>query len=198
VTIPIRFNISQSTYYYEAIDKVTTASPLLRFLIAIESLKPIINKTNMNKPIMVIAVLVAALTSCQNDNSVNPRPLDQIVGPATITGRVKAELNENTPGLENVPAGLTIIAAINTESFVLDRVPNIKYAKKYYYATTNAAGEYTLNVEAGPYGSDVAIFFPVFRKDVIGTTGTYSRVFNGPEVGVSVQKGGNDIHDYDY
>lgn len=152
----------------------------------------------MKKPIMVIAVLVAALTSCQNDNSVNPRPLDQLVGSATITGRVTAELNENAPGLENVPAGLTIVAAINTESFVLNRTPDITYVKKYYYATTNAAGEYTLNVEAGPYGSDVDIFFPVFRTDVIGSTGTYSKVFNGTELSVAVKKGRNDIHDYDY
>jgi len=151
----------------------------------------------MKKTILAITVLAAALVSCQNDNRIDPRPLDQILGPVTVTGRVRAELNTNTPGLENV-SGLTIVAVINRRDFTLNPVPNTPYADKYYYATTNASGEYTLNLEAGPNGSGVVILFPVFRADVTGTGSPVSSVFNSSEFEFSILKGRSDVIDHNY
>jgi len=151
----------------------------------------------MKKYALAIAVLTIAMISCQNDNSINPRPLDQIVSAATITGRLKVDLSTD-PGEDNVPAGLPVIAEISTKSFVLDPVSNVTYAKKYYYATTNAAGEYTLNVEAGPTGSEVIVHLPAFYANAIISGASYSIPFRADPYTIQIQKGQAKISDYTY
>ena len=116
------------------------------------------------------AVMLIAFSSCQNENSVNPRPIDEIVSVVTISGLVKADLNTTNEEYENVPNGTKVVARISTRDLVLNPDYNTEYPYKYYETTTNN-GTYSLEVEAGPYGSEVYLYFVDFRADVI-TSGT--------------------------
>jgi hypothetical protein len=155
-------------------------------------------KLSMKKLLFVIvSIVMVGISSCQNENSVNPRPEDQIVSKVTITGRVKAELNNTTTGTEKAPAGLKIIAEIDSRDLVLNPTSG-NYPSKYYEATLDANGEYSLEVEAGPYGSDVYVYFPDFRADVVTAGTPVSTLFNGSDRNVYVIKGKNEILDFTY
>lgn len=129
----------------------------------------------------LIAACAVVFSACQNDNSVNPRPTEEIVGKATIKGKIKAQLNTTIAGLENVPDGTKVIAEISTADLVLN-TQDTNYPSKYY-ETTVTNGEYSIEVEAGPRGSEVKLHFADFRADVITGGGTpTSTVFTaGPD-----------------
>jgi hypothetical protein len=114
----------------------------------------------------VSAVMLIALSSCKNENSVNPRPTDQIVSNVTISGVVRVEQNNLTAGPELVPnaAAIKVIAEVSTADLVLS-TGSVSYVNKYY-ETTIVDGKYSLTVEAGPRGSDVTLYFSAFRADV--------------------------------
>ena len=140
--------------------------------------------------------MVSTLFSCKNENSVNPRPSDQIIGKATITGRVKAELNTTNTSLESVPDGIKVIAEISTADLVLNPT-GITYPKKYYETTTKN-GEYSIDVEVGPNGTNVVLYFTDFRADVTTATNPISTLFVGSTKATSVIKGRSKIVDYTY
>lgn len=155
----------------------------------------------------VSAVMLIALSSCKNENSVNPRPTDQIISKATISGLVRAELNNLTPA----PAGPTpfsnaeiiptttpvkVIAEIASEDLILNPSPGVTYAKKYYEATVGADGSYTVEIEVGVKGSiNVKLFYSDFRSDVVltATTTDKGKLFNGGSQQITVTKGRNEI-----
>jgi hypothetical protein len=145
----------------------------------------------------ILALAALAFSACTNTNSVNPRPTDQIISKVTISGRIKAELNNSAVGRENAPDGLKIVVGISTRDFALS--PNgSTYATKYY-ETTTAGGNYTIEVEVGPYGSNPTIFFPTFRADVaVNNTTSVSTIFGADNVDISLVKGQNYIIDYNY
>ncbi|MBL7875110.1 MAG: hypothetical protein JNL53_05570 [Cyclobacteriaceae bacterium] len=151
------------------------------------------------KKLFFVGTFIFALiiTACQNENSVNPRPTDQIVSTVNIKGRVKAELNTTNAVLENAPAGLKIVAEVNTRDLVLNPTGG-NYPTKYFEATVDANGEYTIGVDVGPYGNNVKLYFPDFRADVATGAATVSTLFTGSTRTVSVVKGQDKILDFNY
>jgi hypothetical protein len=152
----------------------------------------------MKKTIYSILALAAfAFSSCTNTNSVNPRPTEQTISKVTLSGRLRAELNNTVTGLENAPDGLKIVVAISTSNFVVSQA-NTSYVTKYYEATSSA-GTYTVEVEVGPYGNNAVVNFPGFRADVIvNNTTNVSTLFSPATRTVSLVKGQSAFADYNY
>jgi hypothetical protein len=142
-------------------------------------------------------ILALTITACQNENSVNPRPTDQIVSTVNIKGKVKAELNTTNAVLENAPTGLKIVAEVDTYDLVLNPT-SANYPSKYFEATVDANGEYTIGVDVGPYGNNVKLYFPDFRADVSTASTPVSTVFTGSTRNVTVVKGQDKILDFNY
>jgi hypothetical protein len=154
-----------------------------------------------------IAVVAIAISSCSNENSVNPRPVDQVISKATVTGIVRAELNNTIPSpslggsfanAEFIPALLApkVVASINTRDLVLSPASGVTYARKFFEATVGADGSYSFEVEIGPKGSiDVELTYSNFRSDVILSASTTDKgvIFNGGTQTVTVTKGRNEI-----
>jgi hypothetical protein len=153
------------------------------------------------------AAVLVAFSSCKNDSSVNPRPLDQIISKITISGLVRAELNNTVPSpslggsfanAEIIPATLNpkVIAEVSTEDLVLS-TGEVTYVKKYFETTVSPTdGSYSVEVEVGPRGSQfVTLYYSDFRSDVIltATTVNKGKVFTGGSQGVTVSKGRNRI-----
>ena len=146
----------------------------------------------------VLAACAVLFTACQNDNSVNPRPTEEIVGKATIGGKVKAELNNTSTGLESVPQGTKVIAEISTADLALTVNALAIYPKKYYETTVSTTGEYSVEVEAGPRGTTVTLYFADFRADVTTATTPVSTVFTTTPRTSFVVKDQNKILDVNY
>jgi hypothetical protein len=159
------------------------------------------------------AAVLVAFSSCKNDSSVNPIPVDQIVSKVTIKGVVKAELNNLVPApstgspfgdAEFIPADRNpkVIAEVNTANLVLS-TGEIQYVKKYYEAPVSATdGTFSVEVEVGPNGSqNVILYHSDFRADVTvsNTVTIKGKVFNGTTQTISVSKGRDRIApDYVY
>lgn len=97
------------------------------------------------KKLSILLSLVIALTfiGCKNDNTVNPKaPL----GKATITGTVTADLNLSISGREKV-TNLPVVVKVYTRDLVLNPSNDVVYGYKYYQATTDANGKYSIDVE---------------------------------------------------
>lgn len=152
----------------------------------------------MKKLFFVVgAFAMVAMSACQNENSVNPRPTDEIIGKVTVSGIVKAELNNNTAGLEKAPTGLKVVAEVYTRDLVLNATSG-NYPYKYFQGTVDSNGAYSIEVEAGPYGNDITLYFPDFRADVITASNPISTLFQGSDRSVYLVKGRNEILDYNY
>jgi hypothetical protein len=154
------------------------------------------------------AVALTMLASCSNENSVNPRPVGEIISKQFITGIVKAELNNTTPttslgnsfaDAEFIPANLTptVIAEIDTKDLVLNQLAGVTYAKKTYPpVAVGADGTYSVEVEVGPKGFiDVTLYYSNFRSDFVfsPTTTLTNQIFKGNSQPVRVTKGRNEI-----
>ena len=146
---------------------------------------------------LLVAMATIIFTGCQNENSVNPRPSEEIVSTVTISGRVRAELVTTNAVLENAPDGLKIVAEISTRDLAQNPSGSINYPNKYY-ETTLSNGQYSINVEAGPVGSTVKLYFPDFRADVQTASTPVSNVFSGGTRTKFVVKGVPAIVDYNY
>ncbi|MBX2914940.1 MAG: hypothetical protein KF856_06660 [Cyclobacteriaceae bacterium] len=152
----------------------------------------------MKKTIYLLTVVTTIfLTGCQNENSVNPRPTEEIVSTVTISGRVRAELVTTNAVLENAPDGLKIVAEISTRDLAQNPSSSITYPNKYY-ETTLSNGQYSINVEAGPFGSTVRLYFPDFRADVQTASTPVSTLFSGATRTDFVVKGVSSIVDFNY
>jgi hypothetical protein len=150
------------------------------------------------------AAVLVAFSSCKNDSSVNPIPVDQIVSKVKISGIVKAELNNLTPApltgnpfgdAEFIPQsfGAKVIAEVRTENLVLS-TGEVTYIKKYYPPAdvSPVDGTFTVEVEVGPRGAqEVILYHSDFRSDVVvsNTVTTKGRVFNGTTQSIIVSKG---------
>ncbi len=140
---------------------------------------------------------VLVFSACQNENSVNPRPDSETIGKVIISGRVRAELNTTNAVLENIPDGFKVVAEVWTRELVLNPASGIAYPNKFYEATITG-GQYSIEVEAGPYGTDVTLYFPEFRADVQTATTPQSTVFSSQTRFITVVRGVNQIIDVNY
>lgn len=104
--------------------------------------------------------------SCDNENSVNPQTEE--LGSATITGKLKVQLD--TGDLDAVPDGIQVIVAIDARDLVLNPIAGVNYGERFYTATTQG-GSYTVTVDGLPANrsvtADVRVeaFRYTFRSD---------------------------------
>lgn len=107
------------------------------------------------KKLLVLLSFASALvlTSCNNDNTVNPKVE---LGKATVTGTVYAELDNTAAGPEKAQ-GIAIWARISTKDLVLNPVTGVVYGDKYYQATTDANGVYSIDVDTNPNKENITV-----------------------------------------
>jgi hypothetical protein len=152
------------------------------------------NKPIIMKKLFLTLSLVATLafTSCDNDNAVNPQPL----GKATITGTVYADFDYTDNDDEktwDVVANKKMIVEIYYYNGETETV-------RYVETTTDANGNYTIELEVGNYELEVSAELVDFRADVKYDEGTENEIFygNGFRTGADVLKGGEYIRDIYY
>ncbi|MDR9399334.1 MAG: hypothetical protein RI562_09740 [Salibacter sp.] len=119
--------------------------------------------------ISILALAGAAMifASCEKDD---PKEVN-VTSSATITGNVQAQLDLRNDtnfvtNLENVE-GVNIYARISTADLTTNVDPNFNYPSKVYKATTDADGNYELNVKAGSKTVSVEIYGDEFKRDVV-------------------------------
>lgn len=145
----------------------------------------------MKKLFLILSfVATLALTSCDNDNSVNPQPL----GKATITGTVYADFDytdNDTEKTWNVVASKKMIVAI---------YDNYTEKVRYTEIMTDANGNYSFELEVGNRALEVTFKLVDFRADVKYDDGTQNQIFRGNYFygGAEVEKGGEYIRDIYY
>ena len=137
------------------------------------------------------------LSSCNNDNTVNPKAE---LGKATITGTVTADLNLSATGKEKV-ANIVVVARISEEDLILNPSYNVTYGYKYYHATTDANGKYSIDVETNP--NNTSIYVDLIPQDfefaVVQNDGTTTKstqfIGNNAARSVAVYNGGTFLQD---
>jgi hypothetical protein len=145
----------------------------------------------MKKLFLILSVVTAfAITSCDNDNSVNPQPL----GKAVVTGTVFADFDftNNASGTTyDKVANKKVIAAI---------YDNYNESVRYVETTTDGNGNYTLEVEIGNRELDVYIHLVDFKADVRYADGIKNEIFYGEgfSTNLDIEKGGEYIRDIYY
>lgn len=145
----------------------------------------------MKKLFLILSVVTAfAITSCDNDNSVNPQPL----GKAVVTGTVYADFdftNNNSGTTYDKVANKKVIAAIYDD---------YNESVRYVETTTDGNGNYTLEVEIGNRELDVNIHLVDFKADVRYGDGIKNQIFYGEGfyTSLDIEKGGEYIRDIYY
>jgi hypothetical protein len=145
----------------------------------------------MKKLFLLLSVVTAfAITSCDNDNSVNPQPL----GKAVVTGTVYADFDytNNTSGTTyDKVANKKIVAAIYDD---------YNESVRYVETTTDGNGNYTIEVEIGNRELEIYIHLVDFKADVRYADGIENETFYGEgfSTGADLEKGGEYIRDIYY
>lgn len=142
--------------------------------------------------VILFAVGASVLTSCDNENSVNPQPL----GTAKITGTVYADFDytNNSGGVTwDKVANKKIIIAIYDDYTNTQRITE---------TTTDANGNYSIELKVGNNGLEVELWLVDFKHPVkISADETEEILFYGEwfNTGVNyVVKGGEYIRDIYY
>jgi hypothetical protein len=140
--------------------------------------------------VTLFAVSAVAFTSCDNENSVNPQPL----GTAKVSGTVFADFDYTN----------------NTDGKTWDKVANKKviveiyddYSEtvRYMETTTDANGNYAVDVELGNRGLEVGLQLVDFKQTVKYEGETQEETFYGDyfNSGLWAVKGGEYIRDIYY
>ncbi len=152
-------------------------------------------KKKMKKTIVLAILALAATVACKKDDPiVDP---STALGTATISGIVKAELNNPSAGLE-VFASVPIVAIYNRADLYLDP-PSNTFPDEIKSTVSDGNGLYSIVVECGSVGLPVKIRTQDVRKDVVITTGPpqtiQSTVFASQTYNLNVYKNGVFIQD---
>lgn len=160
-------------------------------------LRAMFNKPIIMKKLFLTLSLVATLTftSCDNDNAVNPQPL----GKATITGTVYADFdytNNDDEKTWDVVANKKMIVEISQYNPETETITSTRFIE----TTTDANGNYSIEVPVGNISLEVSMKLVDFRADVKTSEGTESVIFYGNwfNSGADVEKGGEYIRDIYY
>lgn len=150
--------------------------------------------------LMLSLAVAATFTSCNKDDDDDAQPT---LGFATISGKVKADLNlkNDTAGtIWEYPEGKTIYFVINTEDLVINSNGG-NYADKVYTATVDAQGNYSVNIEANTKPVTVhTVYGDEFLYDQIQFDGTTKqKEYNLDDPGnIVVHKGQKIVQDLFY
>ncbi len=144
---------------------------------------------------MSLAIIGLAFTSCSSDDDA---PQATVSTTATISGVVKAPTDTMPEPMQPV-SGVQIHASINMGDVALNFDPTYNYENETFTTTTNAQGEYSLQVTAGNSPVDVTIIGDDVRLEVTLTDSTSEvRTFRVNPANVQVVGGQNLILDLDY
>lgn len=148
------------------------------------------------------------LYSCSKSKDTNTDQLASL-GKATITGRISARIVD-TVGADAEqygPSGTVIMAWIDTKDLVIGSDPNAATAKRYFTATTDANGFYTLTVDVSMYRSATVHIEPndfeykVLHKNTLLSTPVYyteRQVFTSPATTEEINNGQKKYNDISY
>jgi F0F1-type ATP synthase membrane subunit a len=117
-----------------------------------------------NSSLIKAAVVLSSfsfLYSCSKSKDTNTDQLASL-GKATITGRVAAKTVDTIGAAtqQYAPSGTVIMAWIDTKDYVLGNDTTPGTAKRYFTATTDANGFYTLSVDVSLHKSAVVHILP--------------------------------------
>lgn len=149
--------------------------------------------------IIVLASFAFVFSSCEKEEDYSAPAMTT----AKIEGRVEADLNQETTGLEKVPAGTKIFARINTADLVQNPIAGYTYEDKIYTTTVTAEGKYSFTVEAGKDPVAVSIWGEDFEYTITlwdGSTDDDRTIFGLPEgwYGANVTAGDYQVVDIQY
>jgi len=163
----------------------------------------------MNKKITLLTItaivaLFMSVTSCKKASS----NTDQLatLGKTTITGKVWAQLIDTLgSGIQYAPAGTTIAAWVSTGDLIVIPDAGATYANRFYTATVDGSGNYTLTVDVSMYQPATIHIMPAqFTYNQVipsfpgpGTT-TQRKVYDGVSADVTVINGVASIKDLMY
>ena len=138
-----------------------------------------------------LATLATAFVSCKKDEE-KEAPVAPVTSTSTVKGKimVNTNLRNDTAGISkqtetfDTPAsGLAVTAKIDTKEWVYNAISSsgsngFEYPSKTYTATTNAAGEFSIDVEVIDKGADVELYFSDYAalqlsKDSVETTKSF-------------------------
>lgn len=141
-----------------------------------------------------LAALATAFVSCKKDEE-KEAPVAPVTSTSTVKGKimVNTNLRNDTAGISktaetfDTPAsGVAVTAKIDTEEWVYNPISSsdsngFEYPKKTYTAITNAAGEFSIDVEVIDLGASVELYFSDYAalqlsQDSVETT----KVFSAP------------------
>jgi len=146
----------------------------------------------MKKLFIILSAATASLImGCDNDSTVNPAP----TGTAKITGNVYADFNlaNNTP--------TQTWDAIVSRKLIVGVYDNVSESVRYFDATTDANGAYSIEIPVGNHELEVAIWSVDFKQTVTNGDNTTTEVlFYGDSfyTDLDVVKGGEYIRDIYY
>lgn len=146
---------------------------------------------------MSFAAAAMIFTACSSDDDAAP---EAVTTTATISGIVQAPTNDtaSTTAFEPVE-GVQIHASINMGDVALNYDPSFDYENRTFTATTNADGEYSLDVVAGNRPVDVTIIGDDVRLEAITVDSTTEmRTYRVNPANLTVVGGQNVILDLDY
>lgn len=143
---------------------------------------------------MSVAAAALIFTACGSDDEAAPA---SVTTTATISGIVTAP-TDTMPEPQPIE-GVQIHASINMGDVALNYDPAFDYENQTFTASTNANGEYTLEVTAGNRPVDVTIIGDDARLNVILSDSTSEmQTFRVNPSNLSVVGGQNVILDLEY
>lgn len=165
-------------------------------------------KTNILTTAAVLSSM-ALIVSCSKSKDTNTDQTASLTK-ATITGRITAKTVDTlgAAAMQYAPAGTIIQAWVDTKDYVLGHTDtNTVYAKKYFTATSDANGYYTLDIMVSPYNPAEVHFVPsyfeynVLKKNTMVTPATLytdRHVFYGSSSTQTVHAGQKLINDINF
>ena len=140
--------------------------------------------------LILASVLVMSLNGCKKKKEeAEVVPL----GKATISGRLTADLDYNNAVNEPV-SGVVVNVKINTYDLVTNPDWDVTYPDKVYTTTTDANGNYSIDIEVGAHEVEARVIFTDFTYDVVqvtpATPATQRTVFQGWSQSVDIYQNG--------
>jgi hypothetical protein len=155
-----------------------------------------INKMNKWSLIPLSLLLAFTLAQCEKEEESSEPDLKT----ATVKGKMTADLNDTIPGDTSAPKGTKVTLWISTEDLVTKSSPSKTYEKRYYQATANSDGEFSVQVDVNKDPVTVNIEPSDFEYDkVLNTNGDKQRtVYTAPNQTVTVTPEQTKIVDIAY
>lgn len=143
-----------------------------------------INKMNKWFLIPLSLFFAFSFTQCEKEEKSSEPELST----ATVKGKMTANLNDTIPGDTSAPKGTKVTLWISTEDLVTKSKASKTYEKRYYQATADGNGEFSVQVDVNKDPVTVNVEPSDFEYDkVINTNGDEQRtVYTSPDQTVTV------------